>query len=231
MKKGEDMMEKKNRNKYIDYLRGIAILFVVLGHTMTGSSQIADKNLLYNCIWSVQMPLFFIISGYVTRYSAPILCIDDFLKYLKKRTLAYLLPWFSWTIIVRGFIFKQKSFLNLSYLLWNMDAGYWFLFTLWLISLIYGIASLLSNKKSKNSKICRLIICCFIGICILALIGKEDLLLLLLGFRIHQPDIGIQAAILRRQDVDIKRILRLVIYHVDVGPDLLGNLVNVNTEL
>lgn len=166
------MMEKKRRNKHIDYLRGVAILFVVLGHTMTGTIQNAEKSLLFNCIWSVQMPLFFIISGYVTRYSAPILCIDDLKKYLKKRTLAYLLPWFSWTIIVRGLIFQQKNFLNLSYLLWNMDAGYWFLFTLWLISVIYGITSLLQNKKSTSLRIFRLIICYFIGMCVLAFIGK-----------------------------------------------------------
>ena len=51
-------------------------------------------------------------------------------KFIKKRTLAYLLPWGVWTIVVRGLIFGQSNMLNIKNLLWHMDNGYWFLVTL-----------------------------------------------------------------------------------------------------
>lgn len=81
--------ELKERNQYIDMLRGLAILMVVLGHTMTGTVENVEKSIVFNIIWSVQMPLFILISGYVTKYSQK---IDTKLKlwnYIKKRTISY----------------------------------------------------------------------------------------------------------------------------------------------
>ena len=59
----------KNRNQFVDIMRGIAMLLVVLGHTMTGCTTGAEKSFLFNIVWSLQMPLFILISGYVTRYT------------------------------------------------------------------------------------------------------------------------------------------------------------------
>ena len=59
----------KQRNQSVDILRGIAMLFVVLQHTISVCTVNFEDTFLYNMIWSLQMPLFFIISGYVTRYS------------------------------------------------------------------------------------------------------------------------------------------------------------------
>lgn len=36
--------ELKERNQYIDMLRGLAILMVVLGHTMTGTVENVEKR-------------------------------------------------------------------------------------------------------------------------------------------------------------------------------------------
>lgn len=96
------------------------------------------------------MPLFIIISGYVTRYSRPLTGRSDLWKFIKKRTLAYLLPWIVWSIVVRGLILGQSVFLNIKYMLWHMDSGYWFLITIWTISMLFGIADLLSNKWFNN---------------------------------------------------------------------------------
>ena len=66
-------MEKaENRNQFVDIMRGIAMLLVVLGHTMTGCTANSQSSFLFNIIWSLQMPLFILISGYVTKYSRPI---------------------------------------------------------------------------------------------------------------------------------------------------------------
>ena len=60
-----------NRNVKIDMARGVAILMVVLSHTISSFAD-GKYTLLYNITFSVQMPLFMIISGYVAFYSKPI---------------------------------------------------------------------------------------------------------------------------------------------------------------
>ena len=146
-------IEVKERNQIVDIIRGFAMLLVVLGHTMSGTVSDYSGSLLFQVIWTLQMPLFIIISGYVTRYSSPLVNSTSFWKYVKKRTLAYLLPWLVWTILIRGLIFCQTDFLNIKHLLWHMDSGYWFLVTIWTISMLFGIADLLSNKCFKDKRI------------------------------------------------------------------------------
>ena len=51
-------MEKaENRNQFVDIMRGIAMLLVVLGHTMTGCTVDSQKSFLFNIIWSLQICL------------------------------------------------------------------------------------------------------------------------------------------------------------------------------
>ena len=151
----------KQRNDFVDIIRGIAILFVVLGHTMTGCTVDSENSFLFNVIWSLQMPLFILISGYVTRYSRPITNGFSLLKFIARRSLAYLLPWFVWTFVVRGIVFRESNYFNLSWLLWHMDSGYWFLVTIWTISMVFGICSYLSGRIAKESKI-KLIVLTFV---------------------------------------------------------------------
>lgn len=143
----------KDRNQFVDIMRGIAMLLVVLGHTMTGCTTGAEKSFLFNIVWSLQMPLFILISGYVTRYSREISDGSGLWKYVKRRTIAYLLPWVVWSFIVRGIIFGQSNFLNLKWLLWHMDSGYWFLATIWTISMIFGVSTFVAKKLAKHSEI------------------------------------------------------------------------------
>lgn len=139
-----------NRNITVDVLRGLAMLLVVLGHTLTGCIKESEHTFVFNLIWALQMPLFILISGYVTKYSKPISSFDNLTKYIIKRTISYLLPWAVWTFVVRGFIFGKTEYLNLKWILYHMDSGYWFLFTIWVISLIYGISDFISRKVSKK---------------------------------------------------------------------------------
>ena len=125
------------RNDIVDSIKGLAMLLVVLGHTISGTVSDYSNTILFQVIWTLQMPLFITISGYLTRYSNPIVDFKSLFSFIKKRTLAYLLPWVVWTIIIRGFILDEATYLNLKYLAWHMDAGYWFLVTLWTISIIY----------------------------------------------------------------------------------------------
>ena len=140
----------KERNQFVDIMRGVAMLLVVLWHTMTGSTANSQSSFLFNIVWSLQMPLFILISGYVTRYSKEITGFGGLIKFLAKRTLAYLLPFAVWSFLIRGFILRQKVFFDFKYMLWHIDSGYWFLITIWTISVIFGISSLVSSL-AKNT--------------------------------------------------------------------------------
>lgn len=144
---------KQFRNQTVDIIRGIAMLMVVLGHTISGTCVGYENSFLFRIIWTLQMPLFFIVSGYVTRYSKPLNSASNLGAFLKKRTLAYLLPWLVWTFFVRGLIFGQSNFFDLRFLLWHMDTGYWFLVSLWSIVVIFGVSDWLTNKFSPKNKL------------------------------------------------------------------------------
>ena len=163
-----------NRNQFVDIMRGIAMLLVVLGHTMTGCTVDSQKSFLFNIIWSLQMPLFILISGFVTKYSRPISDGKGLWKYVKRRTVAYMLPWAVWSFLVRGIIFGEDGFLNVKHLLWNMDSGYWFLATIWTISMIFGIASFIAEQVSKENLLKKqtvLLGCYLVGMVLLVGIG------------------------------------------------------------
>lgn len=51
------------RISYIDQLKGIAILLVVLGHVIGYNN--CENSFLWRFIYSFHMPLFMFISGYV----------------------------------------------------------------------------------------------------------------------------------------------------------------------
>ena len=81
----------KERFLYIDNLKGFAILLVVLGHCIQFRMPGYDDNMAFRFIYSFHMPLFFIISGYVS-YKADIL-----IKTLvAKRARQLLFPYFVW---------------------------------------------------------------------------------------------------------------------------------------
>ena len=138
------------RNTYVDALRGIAMLMVVLQHTMVGCTDGAEQSFLFQIVWSLQMPLFMLISGYVTRYSRRINSGKALVGFIWKRTTAYLWPWLVWTVIIRGLVFGNRSFLNPSHILWHMDSGYWFLFSIWTISMAFGISQFCANVIIRN---------------------------------------------------------------------------------
>ena len=65
-----DYTNNIQRYKYIDIMKGIAVLLVVLGHVLrafyTNRSLVLplDYRLLYITIYSFHMPVFFVISGF-----------------------------------------------------------------------------------------------------------------------------------------------------------------------
>ncbi len=147
------------RNQAVDIIRGIAMLMVVLGHTITGCTANSDETMIYNAIWTLQMPLFMLVSGYVTKYSKLLSTFGAFSKTIWKKTIAYLLPWAIWTFIVCGLLWGETSYLTVKHVLYNMDSGYWFLFTLWTIVILFTFSQFLSQYFcQKHNKYIKLIV-------------------------------------------------------------------------
>lgn len=152
----------KQRNAHVDYIRGIAILLVMLGHTVSnnGMNDFADSG-MYKVIFALQMPLFMLVSGYVTKYSRPIDSGKTLASFFGRRSLCYLLPWGVWTLF-RGFAFGGWTLGTVKNeavsLLWNMDSGYWFLFSLWTICAVWGTGSFIANKLTEK-RVPRVILC------------------------------------------------------------------------
>lgn len=134
----------EERQSWIDVLKGIGILFVVIGH-------VCLNKRISNWIYSFHMPLFFFLSGYLWSYS--INKHTPFFEFLRKRTVTILIPFILFRIaLVIYWIIVESHFRAL-------DLGpIWFLVVLY-ISEIAGYV-LLFKRESRflNEGIC-LILC------------------------------------------------------------------------
>ena len=160
------MTDLKTRSRVIDRVRGVAILLVMLGHTMTGSTAQAQGTFAFRVVWSLQMPLFFLISGYVTRYLNPLPDSAALLRQLGRRTLQLMLPFTVWTLLVRGLMFGQTQLLRIWWLTHHMDSAYWFLFSLWVISIGYLCAVFLAGKLAPKRRMvgAAILFCVFLAL-------------------------------------------------------------------
>ena len=132
------MSQKKvTHNLTISIAKFLAIIMVVIGHVIQYSIPDFDKNIIYRLIYSVHMPLFFFLAGYVAAIK------NDFGKYtaqIEKKTLNLLVPFLIWLplnyIIIKyvqappDFYFNILDFLINA--LKNPDTGgLWFLLVLY----------------------------------------------------------------------------------------------------
>lgn len=158
-------MQRVQYNEDLDFLKGIGIVFVVLGHCFT--SAIVEKyptiEMCKLIIYTFHMPLFFIVSGYLQGLK------PYKLKKLKKislhQTRKLLLPYLVWSILLYVFYFfinklsvgtiPEDITLNPFKLLLNIFTYkvvtgnvLWFVYILFLISVVsYFIHCLISRKS------------------------------------------------------------------------------------
>lgn len=116
------------RKDYIDYVKAIGIILVVLGHA------VSDNTAIKSWIYSFHMPLFFFATGLSLRK------VHVDVGYVTKKLKGLLVPYCIWGPIFSGF-----SFLNLtnicygshqSLLIANSLTSLWFLPTMFLAVLI-----------------------------------------------------------------------------------------------
>ena len=137
---------KPNRDISLDAVKGFAILLVMLGHCIV-LNELADPY-LYDAIAAVQMPLFMAVSGYlVGRRHDNLGQKPDLKRSVKtfgKRSVTYLVPFFTWMILVSF----PHCLQELKTELFHLDYGLWFLATLWNITLVHMIASYLADYSA-----------------------------------------------------------------------------------
>lgn len=134
----------KERNESLDCLKGIAILLVMAGHVQV-HNQMTDPY-LYDIIKSLQMPLFFLISGYLAGAGSKISNFSQYKSKIKKRAVSYLLPFFSW-LCLQHLTYIPRA---LHTVLFQLDYGLWFLMTLFLFTFMTCTAQLVQAKVQKE---------------------------------------------------------------------------------
>lgn len=140
----------QERNNQVDTLRAIAIILVVIGHTIqyVYVPENFNDNKLFSFIYSFHMPLFMFISGYLVYSNNRSINFQWILKKAKSLVIPYLLWFFiAWTI--GGFRYNVLKKIA-STLLYPSSGGYWFLWILFLncfwIYIIFGLGSNLVSK-------------------------------------------------------------------------------------
>ena len=137
---------KHARITWVDYAKGIGISLVVFGHTLRGiqnSGIIADSSAFRSVdswIYSFHMPLFYLLSGLFAERRVERGAGEFFRE--KLSTLAY--PYLIWSTLQTLVQFSvgrhtnhQTSLHDLARILIDPIMQFWFLYALFLISLIY----------------------------------------------------------------------------------------------
>lgn len=172
----------KERNTSLDAMKGFVILLVMIGHILI-LNEINDPY-IYPMIEAVQMPAFIMISGYISGLKSP---IDSFVQWkdiLTKRSVTYLIPFFTWLVLKQW----DNLVLGVSKTLMQLDRGLWFLMTLFLLNVLLYTTQLLNKKLYKKAKILG-----FVGFCfIFALLSSVFFIQYILGNKFLSPILTIK---------------------------------------
>lgn len=134
----------KQRLYYLDALKGILIILVILGHSIQYMIMDYQYDVLFRVIYSFHMPLFFLISGFLTykgRY-------DAFM--VKNRFVQCIIPFVSWAFLLPIFESGTYDFERTIKILTYPDNGLWFLYNLFFYCLVFNFSERLSNQKIKQ---------------------------------------------------------------------------------
>lgn len=138
------MIMQTNRIEYIDKLKGIAIVLVVMGHMAEKSMLI--KDIPFNHFYgSFHMPLFMFLSGIFAFRTFSKCSFEEFLDFFKKKALRILVPF----LVIGGG--------NTALRMYNEDIGiqdaingYWFLPALFYCMVVGVFANALRMKLGKS---------------------------------------------------------------------------------
>ncbi len=124
----------KQRIQYFDAIRGLAMLFVVMGHISLFSFHKSGCGLL-GVVTSLEIPLFFLISGYFTYKPSSFWTFSNISSSIQRKFMALIVPAI---IFVMAYTFLQGGVSVENIMYDPYKYGYWFtisLFEFFLISI------------------------------------------------------------------------------------------------
>ncbi|HMT95152.1 MAG TPA: acyltransferase [Ferruginibacter sp.] len=141
---------KTNRQAWVDYARGIAIILVLYRHVFEGIKYagisiehympVEYANIMF---YSFRMPLFFIVSGFFVAKSLQKRGLGNFIG-TKARTIIY--PYFIWgfiqitlQLIFSSYVNADKEQMHYIYLLYSprQVGQFWYLYALFNVAVLY----------------------------------------------------------------------------------------------
>lgn len=161
----------KNMSKrilWVDVVKGLLMLAVILGHAIQEPLKVRDiefeNNIWRNIIYSFHMPAFMAMSGYLMY--RPNSSGGKYLSSIYKRFKQLIIPFFLWSIPL---FFVYHNVDNIWDYILLPKYGYWFLWALFFINVIYTLIDWVCKKKQINKEL-------MIGITALGLIGCQFIL-------------------------------------------------------
>lgn len=121
----------KERLHWIDIMRGMAMLFVVMQHM---SAYLYYDYLYYKFITIVDIGIFFFVSGYILD---KVVCLNSFyevLIFILKKTIQLMVPFFVWGVIAKHYFFAVSP----SAITFEDLISQWTAPTLWFLLTLYG---------------------------------------------------------------------------------------------
>lgn len=146
------------RNHAIDAVKGFAILLVMIGHCIVLNGLDKTDPYAYDIIKSVQMPLFMLVSGVLAAMGVKKTGAGTGMKKLGARAVSYLVPFFSWFVLVHVYVHAKAGTLSaqmflkeLKELLFQTDRGLWFLMTLFVATVCAMAAQTVADRVAVQS--------------------------------------------------------------------------------
>lgn len=164
------MTATKSRDLFLDIAKGLAIILVVVGHVVQGSSPHFDDLLWFKVIYSFHMPLFVLLSGAVAAIAFKSDRVGDGVgaalqqakTRIAKAVVRLLLPFIAWCLINQLIYHHSDSVMSALILAFRRpDTALWFLLAIFycivlaelfniVFSLIYKFSTRVGLKEAAT---------------------------------------------------------------------------------
>ena len=141
-------------NRNVDLLKGVAILLVVIGHSFYFSFVEHESAIAFIALASIHMPLFFVISGYLSGCKNPSTTNLTWIpKYIKSKVQKLLLPLLIipilYALCMNANVEAARVYYLESIVPSTMHAGYWFTLALFQTFLFFLLFKVLVHLTIK----------------------------------------------------------------------------------
>lgn len=160
-----------NRKYYLDYLKGIAAIFVVIGHCISyqdshfGVRAPFWLSMIGVIVSSVHVPMFFLIAGYLCHRK-------PYGQFIKQKVIRILIPFFTFSVIKLLFNTIVSSDYAHGSTVWEqlydtffLGGSYWFIYCMFIIYLLAPIGWKKENESNKACNIRIIAVFCVLFVC------------------------------------------------------------------